>query len=114
MEDSAPGGRRIVRGQGSVWCVLDAKDRQMGVCEFSETECNEAWRLAAANRDLAPMPCERRLYAACFATTRVVSGTRFTVCAPSIEQCETMLDGSRRNLDEHIEDQSCYMYRQRE
>jgi hypothetical protein len=104
--------RRVVFGDKTVWCIRDGKYPEYGDCSFTSADCART-RGMAISKGYDPTECVEQTRAACFDATRVIAERREPACAPSIAQCEITLAEFRKNPDEDVHDEQCYVYRVR-
>ena len=72
--------RKTVTGDKPLFCASTAPD--VGLCFLDEGSCNtEKERAGVAS-------CESRSAGSCFSATKTLDGTKLTVCAISIKDCE--------------------------
>lgn len=102
--------RRVVFGDKTVWCIHDRKYPDQGDCSFTFSDCARV-REMAVREGYDPAECVEQTRAACFDATRVITDRSEPVCAPSVTQCETHLSQFRKNPDEDVHDEQCYVYR---
>lgn len=78
--DATKDGRKTVEGDKTLLCAISAPD--VGQCFLDEAACSaEAAKVGVAQ-------CEKRPAGSCFNATRTLEGTKATVCAVSIKDCE--------------------------
>ena len=109
---ASPKKRRVVFGDKTVWCIHDRKYPEHGDCSFTSADCLRV-REMAVRKGYDPAECVEQTRAACFDATRVITDQREPVCAPSVAQCEIHLSEFRKNPDEDVHDEQCYVYRLR-
>jgi hypothetical protein len=93
-----PNERKTVSGTKPLLCVVTAED--VGECWLDEAAC--AASAAGAS-------CESRNAGSCFNATKTLDGTKKTVCAVSIKDCETRLAAFASNPDYSVT--KCGIYR---
>lgn len=72
--------RKLVRGDKPLHCAVTSLD--VGICFLDESAC-----AAELEKSGAPS-CELRTAGSCMNATKILDGTKLTVCAVSIKDCE--------------------------
>lgn len=97
--------RRIVRGEKPIYCTTTVADPERGSCFLEQTACAQAATAAGYTS------CAARTAASCFNANRVLDGTRVTVCAPSVKDCETQRAAKAADPDFGNLSAQCGVYR---
>lgn len=101
---SQPRERKVAYGRTPLYCASTTPD--VGECWLDQDSC------VAAIAALGIPGCERKLSGSCFNATKQLDGTKSTVCAVSIKDCETRRETFAKNPDYKVT--GCGIYRAEE
>lgn len=100
--------RRVIEGDRPLECALAAANPSSGRCFVDKEKCDGFVAEQGAARYNV---CEARNAGACFGVTVVLDGSKTTMCAPSVSDCEKRLAATRENPDFEIRTAQCAVYR---
>ena len=98
-----PDERKTVFGDKPLHCLVTAED--VGECWLDAAACSNAGDSASGSAST----CEMKTAGSCFNATKTLDGTKKTVCAVSIKDCETRRDAFVTNPDYSVT--KCGIYR---
>ena len=94
-------GRKTVHGDKPLFCAQTAED--VGLCFLDEAACK------AEQQRACTAACAAKTAGSCFNTTKTLDGSRHTICALSISDCEKRRAEYEKNVDYTVT--PCGIYR---